>query len=855
MILLLLLACTPEPAPMDTGTPEDTGAPLDLVSPLGPGQVRAGQIADPGALFGGVSSEGRVGDFKIYNDRVQFVIQGIREGNGLAWQGGGVVDADVVRPPGQPGRDLVDEWMVMAGTGHLMAPVSVSVVDDGQISGRATIRVEGPESPFLYITGAMESPELIPDQGMYFVTEFTLPADSWLLEVKTTVQATGADVATQVGDVVLGSKELGSPWVPGLGSSDDYPTAMDWVGYVSRRNELAVGVFALPGSHLAPHPALGAFSGLISAISAFTAGFTVPAGRGVTFTRYYGVGPDPAALTDAWLELGARSTVDASGQVTAPDGPVPGARVTVLADGSPFTLAFTDEEGRFSALAPAGASLSWTADGHGTGTWSDLPEGAASWGSWSDSTLREPVLDSYRAGALPVPLAAGRGWVASDGPDLALEEPGTLRLVAADGLPFEARISWSGGVDVGAESVVQRAPDGYAALAWARDGEVELPLEPGAYGLVAWRGTRWETVSSSVSLTAGQLTVVDLDLPLAHQPQDWVTMDAHVHGAPSPDAAIPMEDRVVVSAAKGIQFHIATDHDNIADYRPIVEAMGLDPLLASVPACEVSSLLRGHLNVFPVDPDPEEVNGGPWLWWTLIPESTQQTFDLMREWAPDALIQANHPTSGLATMAGWWPGHIDDPDHWTEDFQLVEVNNGGSVSAQEFYLDLAVRGLDVAPTAVSDSHGYLWGGYGQNLTWVECGASTVPDCTPDALVEAVRDGRVVASNGPFLELSTPPGFQALSPQVLEVKVRAPSWIGVDTLTLIQDDAVVATLAGSEGSFDLSPSADAVYHVMATGSTPMSPVSWGTPWALSGPLRVDPEGDGWSAPLPPLELRE
>ena len=61
------------------------------------------------ALFAGMSAEGRVGDVKLYNDRVQFIVQGLREGDFYVPQAGTVVDVDIVRPDGVPGRDVVGE--------------------------------------------------------------------------------------------------------------------------------------------------------------------------------------------------------------------------------------------------------------------------------------------------------------------------------------------------------------------------------------------------------------------------------------------------------------------------------------------------------------------------------------------------------------------------------------------------------------------------------------------------------------------------------------------------------------------------------------------------------------------------
>ena len=42
--------------------------------------------------------------------------------------------------------------------------------------------------------------------------------------------------------------------------------------------------------------------------------------------------------------------------------------------------------------------------------------------------------------------------------------------------------------------------------------------------------------------------------------------------------------------------------------------------------------------------------------------------------------------------------------------------------------------------------------------------------------------------------------------------------------------------------------------VATGATPMDPVSHATPWALASAILADAEGDGWVPPLPLLEVR-
>ena len=110
---------------------------LQLSERLESGQVRAGVVVDDEALFGGVSAEGAVGDIKIYNDRVQFVIQAPGTSHYYVEAGGSVIDADIVRPFGQPGQDLIDESSAMVGLGRMFHANTVEVLNDGT-NGEAT---------------------------------------------------------------------------------------------------------------------------------------------------------------------------------------------------------------------------------------------------------------------------------------------------------------------------------------------------------------------------------------------------------------------------------------------------------------------------------------------------------------------------------------------------------------------------------------------------------------------------------------------------------------------------------------------------------------------------------------------
>ena len=851
LLALSGLGCPSPTEPIDP-PPGDTAEPADVTIPLAPGEVRAGPVLDEAALFGGMSAEGQPGDFKIYNDRVQFIVQGVREGSYTTWQGGAVIDADIVRPAGQPGRDMIDDWVFVAGSGHIMNPDRVWVVDDGSEGGPAVIRAEGPEAPLDYVVGFFENPDIIPDQGLWFSTDFSLAPDSPLLEVTTTVLATDEDVTLQLGDILLGSKERSKVWIPGVGLSREAEGSFPWVALTGKRNEGTLALLAAPDQLMSPHLALGFLGSLLTTISGFGDAITLAEGESVSFSRAYGVGPDLATITDAWLATSARGTGTVQGTVLAPDGPVAGARVSLLVDGAPWTMAITDADGAYHADVPSGSSVELVVDGRGTGYHTDLPAGAVPYGPYASEAERELALDSLVVGAEPVLMARGRGW--SQGSDsLQLEEPATLVISSGDGLPFEARVTYAEGYDGGDSAVVQGSPSGYAALAWARDGELSLPLEAGSYNLLVWRGLRWETAQASVTLEAGQESRVEISLDEAYRLDDWLIGDPHSHASASPDGSITMAERLVVQAGQGIQLHFATDHDHVVDFGPVLDALGLGGVMGTITSCEMSPIMRGHLNLYPLTPQPQLPNNGAWPWWRELVESTTEEIAAIDEQLASPLVQANHPMDGLASLAGWSPGHIARGDYWCDEIDAIEVMNGGSHGESvTFWLDLASRGLLTAPIGVSDNHGYI-GSSGLSVTFL--GVDTGDPATVDdaALIDAITGLRTIASLGPFLDMSIPPGSVVTGAETLEVEVLAPSWIVVDELRLLRDGEVVETVTGTQASFELDPDQDALFVVEAVGSQAMSPVSGSTPWALSGPILFDRDADGWVAPLEPLSI--
>jgi hypothetical protein len=845
--LALLTACNGrdrDPTPPDT---------IDLTEPVPPGESRAAAITDEAALFGGVSADGRLGDLMLVNDRVRYIVQSARQdGSYFVREGGGVIDADLVRAAGEPGRDLLDEWVPMYGAGRVLEPTRVEVVSDGQDGGPAIVRAIGVEAPLALIEGTLENTGFMPVLALEITTTYTLQPDAWLLEVHTEVVSTGAEPITlELGDLLMGSADAAWSWHQGTGLEPQDQDTFLWSGFVGHRHDVAVATLAAPGAPL-QQGSLQVIESAADMTIAFGPSQELQPGATTTWSRLYGVGPDLATLTDEAQARAETPTETVSGTVTADDGPVGGAWVVILVDERPFTFAVTGQDGTFSAQVPVGSTHRALAVGRATGRFNDLHPTAAPYPAYGTAMAQEQALASMIDGAEVQAPAEGRGVATAEDP-LSLGVPATLDITVSDGEPFVAElIRQDADTPVDARLAAGRPRGNRGAVGWSRDGTVTLHAEPGNYELILRRGLRHEVDRRTLTLLAGANTVSS-SLPLAVTLPGWLLGDPHAHASPSADADISMEDRILVTAAHGLQIHFGTDHDHVADYRPIVAHLGLDQVLTSIVADEVSPPARGHMNIYPLTPQLDLPNQGAWRWWEDIPTSTEGIVDTLRARHGEGFIlQSNHPTdSGVASSAGWSPGNIRREDRWTSRLQAIEVLNSGDYDDfLPLYLDLINRGYLITPVGVSDSHGHFAGHVGASATWIGVDLDSPADLTDEALIAAMRARRTVVTRGPTVATSVAPG-SLTAPTDIDVTATCPSWCRVDRLILLRDGEEVERVSAASHTFALRPDEDASYVILAEGDSSMQPVDDRTPWAMTSAILVDVAGDGWDPPLPPL----
>ena len=887
---LLLLACfllfgcpSTEPEPVEpTPAPEP-----DLTQRAGAGEARAGVISDEDAaqvLFAGIASEGRAGDVLLFNDRVRFVVQGPRLGNGYVNTGGHVIDADLVRPDDQLGRDLVEDLFLAFGVGWLFHADTVDVVQNGLGGGPVLVRSVGRARQWEFIAGVSESDEpIVPDPGVVVVREYELAPDSWLLQIRTSFENDGDEtVRFNPSDGWMAAREDVQTWATNEGLD---PGAMEQgaAGEAGLHGEGAFGMWRPEGS-LDTLSISGILAG--SGILIFGGGWQdVESGQTLETTRWFALAPDVNTIERLRLEQLGVELGRVSGQVLDPSGAVvPGARVHFYDGSSPPKVAgyaLADGDGAFEASLPVG---SWTALAVGPGADEQvpLPEGAGRYGPFVHPEVQQRALDALDGSvpALPLVYARGHATVAgvpaevSAGSELALDVPigprGTARITLRDGageaLPGYVEFRAHEGEDhnppiaAGERAALGLPTDGNTILAWLAGAETDVALAPGLWDVHLESSFRHERrVIEAVEVPAGGVLELDEVLEQRIDFDGWISVDSHLHAAPSGDGSLPMEDRLIACAASGIQRPVTTDHDASADYRPLGTALGLDERSRSVPGLEVSPVVRGHFNMYPFEPDPSEPNNGAEPWW-IYPESTDELMARMRARRPDAIIQVNHGRSGMFDLANFIrdSGTPAQPNRFSWDFDVFELIASQRDELQADFFAFLDHGRLRPPMGVSDSHGRT-ATCGRGRTDVFVGSDDLSSVTDQQLTEAILAGHVVVSSGVTLRARVGdalPGDVVTGGEIA-VTVQALPWMRPTDVRLWRNGEIVDTRGMEDvaegatwfdGAFALEADADAWFVVEVFGGGGMGGIWRGTaPWAMSNAFLYDAEGDGWTAP--------
>ncbi|MCW5982016.1 MAG: CehA/McbA family metallohydrolase [Bryobacteraceae bacterium] len=424
----------------------------------------------------------------------------------------------------------------------------------------------------------------------------------------------------------------------------------------------------------------------------------------------------------------------------------------------------------------------------------------------------------------------------------------------------------------------------------SHNGQFTQQVPPGKYLVRITRGPEYDMVEQPVEVGKGRQVDVSATLIRTVNSTGWVATDFHAHSTPSGDNYCSTDDRIANFAAEHLEFIPTTEHNRLYDWNPHISKLGLDRHLKTIVGIELTG--RGqHFNSFPLQVVPFAQDGGA-PQWVFDPRINAIVLRNLFEGGPDRWVQANHPIvsqvfndrnqDGVAD--GGFAGFerlVDAAEVWSTEilnlnpyYLYTYEDQEREVENRTFgWLQMLNQGRHVWCVAVSDSHRIFGNGAGSWRTYVPSSTDEPSQIDYKEIVRNSKAGRMMITNGPFLEVRTADGLPigssivSAGPVSLKVKVQTPNWMDVDRVQILvngrqrpQDNYTRASrpkMFRNDGSvrFDetltVSLQEDAHLIVVATGEHSDLSKGWGLSWeskmhplAYTNPIYVDLDGKGF-----------
>ncbi len=486
--------------------------------------------------------------------------------------------------------------------------------------------------------------------------------------------------------------------------------------------------------------------------------------------------------------------------------------------------------------------------------------------------------------------------------------PARVIIRGADGTPDPEMGSDLQGFKLGGKTPPTTYAANWLLLDGNENGQVEVGLRPGKYNVYATHGFEYSVARTEADLSEPDSEEsISLDIERVIDIPGMMSGDFHVHGAPSMDSALSYEQRVKSFVAEGVDLLIATDHDALMQYAPIIERMNLSHRLMSIVGVESTStqmvsatpFTAGHTNAWPLKYDPTLPRRG-----MIYDEELRRRdhFDRLRQIADgEPVIQINHGREGkIGSEASYFNAlgtEFYQPQGYNPNIPLTESPNNKLLISNE----IGTRDIDFDAMEVLNGPGFTY--YMQlradwfsllNQGYVKTGTANSDTHTktnlagyprnyilrknPDAqrakkeeLCEQIRGQKTFGTSGPIIRLNV--GGSAtigdiVAPEngmvALDIKVLAAPWVPLDEIVIYANGEIVKRLKTGpqsdivryDDSLQLSLDKDAWLVVEAT--TKPDPKSGEpslpgglyniiapkfAPLAFTNPIFVDVDGNG------------
>jgi hypothetical protein len=806
--------------------------------------VRAFRVERPEQRPAGIDALASRGDYVIENDFVSAVIEDVNHTHHLATSGGNLLD---LVPRG--------------GTDHLNAVYAVTgILPRDGIHYRSINLIQEPNLVAVIARGDLEG-----DARVTVTTRYELRPCDRGVRVRTEVYNGGRSLSTWfLSDAIFWGDRGMTAFTPREGGGFRFPKFdllkidTSWITFP----------WMAAQSHNAPDTSYAFVSctrptleGLQdSTISAYGLPRTIIGpGDGAVFERVIlaasgsGLAGAQALALEAHTKLFGGSVAHVTGRLVGPDGmrvgggerqaslliyePSPARPDDPLA-GTPWNEVVPGDDGTFRFDVPAGKT--YRAQVHRLGR---AIATTASFTPQASATHDLGMVRVARAGQLTVRVTDAETMAPIDA-EVVLTPVNASDIASAEGSIY--------GLFPGCAPYLG-PPDGNSPAcnrALVPRGETTFAVPPGTYWVYATAGPSSTLARERVTLTDGMSATTALSLRRLTTvfPRDAVSADLHVHGGRSFDAAIADRDRVMSFVTAGVDVIISTDHDVVNNYEAAVRELNMGDRVTVVTGVESTPLVPylyppgsefpktiGHMIFWPLTFDANESNNG--MPWDEL-QQPGQYFDVMRRRVgANGVLQLNHPTAeskaardeGYFRVLEYHQGQriplTDDGTalgmiwrrpggasaHRNIDYDVQEALNGVHVplnlTYRELWHNLLSHGILRAGTANSDSHSLRTEQLGYPRNIVHTGFDRAR-FDLNEFNRAVREGRLVGTNGPYIEARTTdamgatrgPGVASFAPAngaMLDVEVRAAPWVPVTEVRFIVNGQVARTISGGD----------------------------------------------------------
>ncbi len=347
---------------------------------------------------------------------------------------------------------------------------------------------------------------------------------------------------------------------------------------------------------------------------------------------------------------------------------------------------------------------------------------------------------------------------------------------------------------------------------YSPNGDFNQPLPPGKYNVIISHGPEFDAVFTEIEVQPYAPAPLWVKLKRTVDSKGWVSSDFHSHASPSGDNSSSQLGRVLNLVCEHIEFAPCTEHNRVTTYQPHIDRLNIGKFISSVEGMELTGtpLPLNHQNAFPMNFTPRTQDGGG----PTTTTSVEEQIERLALWdnRSEKLVQVNHPDIGWMFYDQNGDGEPDTGHERAFPFMdVIEIHPiqnaldlspfatfpGGTRYHNTVFrwLQLLNQGFRIYGVVNTDAH-YNFHGSGALRNWIQSPTDEPAEIKYMDMVHAAEQGRMVMSNGPFLEVSASETGNTKSVTVgqdlaapskkitLKIRAQCPNWIDLDRLFVL-----------------------------------------------------------------------